>query len=346
MTTVALIPTYQPDGRLLDLVKALRARGVEGVVVDDGSGCRYGSLFQSARGFATVIGYGENRGKGHALKRGLRYIQQCYPEDTVVVTVDADGQHDPADVLRCAREAQASPDAMVLGCRAFEGEGVPWRSRLGNKLTRGVYRLVSGASVSDTQTGLRAFSSGLIAFLVAIGGERYEYEMNVLLACPARGVEIREVPVATIYEEGNASSHFRPVQDSLRIYGQILTFAASSLASFVVDYCLFWLLATMLVAWGSAGVAVANAVARLMSATFNYAVNRRLVFRSTEGVCTTAARYALLALSILAANTLCVLLLVGVLGMPAALSKLAVELGFFVCSWALQNRFVFRERRF
>lgn len=346
MTTVALIPTYQPDCRLLDLVEALCARGVEGVVVDDGSGMRYRPLFKLACRFATVIGYGENHGKGHALKQGLRYIQQHYPEDTVVVTVDADGQHDPADVLRCAQEAQSSHDTMVLGCRSFEEEGVPLRSRLGNKLTREVYHLVSGACVSDTQTGLRAFPAALISFLVAISGERYEYEMNVLLACPAQGVEIREVPVTTIYEEDNASSHFRPVQDSLRIYGGILTFAASSLASFMVDYGLFWLLSTLLVTWGDAGVAVSNVVARLVSASFNFQVNRQLVFRSIESLYVTAVRYALLALSILVANTLSVLLLVDLLRLPAALSKLVVELGFFLFSWVLQSRFVFQGRRY
>ena len=117
-----------------------------------------------------------------------------------------------------------------------------------NLVTRGVYRLASGTRVSDTQTGLRAFSARLIDFLVAIGGERYEYEMNVLLACPSHHVPIREVPIKTIYEDGNSTSHFRPMQDSLRIYGDILAFVASSLASFLVDFALFGMLSGLMAA--------------------------------------------------------------------------------------------------
>ena len=344
MTTVALIPSYQPDARLLDLVADLRLRGIEGVVVDDGSGERYQPFFRAAAHSATVIGYAGNRGKGHALKSGLRYIQRHFSADTVVVTVDADGQHTLDDVVRCANEAQQADNIMVLGCRTFDGENVPLRSRVGNLVTRGVYRLASGTRVSDTQTGLRAFSARLIDFLVAIGGERYEYEMNVLLACPSHHVPIREVPIKTIYEDGNSTSHFRPMQDSLRIYGDILAFVASSLASFLVDFALFGMLSGLMAAWGSAGVVFANVGARLVSATTNFLFNRRVVFRSHENLYGEAMRYALLALGIMVGNTLTVLFLVDMFAVPTLVAKLVTEVTFFVASWVIQRRFVFVER--
>ena len=341
MTTVALIPSYQPDSRLLGLVKTLHACGVEEVVVDDGSGERYRPLFAAVRRFATVIGYGANRGKGHALKEGLSYIQQHYPTDAVVVTVDADGQHDPSDVLLCAQEAQAADDALVLGCRNFSGFDVPLRSRLGNKITCQAYRLASGTKVSDTQTGLRAFSARLIAMMLAVSGERYEYEMNVLLACPTHDVPIHEVPIRTIYEEGNPTSHFRPVHDSLLVYRGILMFAASSFVSFLVDYGMFALLSALLAVRGAWGVALANVGARLVSASVNFGINRKLVFRSTRRLYVTAVRYAMLAAAILVANTLTMLLLVDLLGVPATLAKLAVETLFFFASWSTQRSVVF-----
>ena len=344
MTTVALIPSYQPDDRLSKLVAALRMRGIEGVVVDDGSGERYQPLFKAVSRIATVIGYEDNCGKGHALKSGLHYIKRHYADDTVVVTVDADGQHDVDDVMRCAQRASDSTNAMVLGCRSFDGSDVPLRSRVGNLVTRGIYRIASGEAVSDTQTGLRAFSARLIDFLLTVGGERYEYEMNVLLACPANHVALQEVPIRTIYEGGNAVSHFRPVQDSLRIYGNILAFVGSSLVSFLVDYLLFGVLATLLAAWGTSGVALANIGARLVSASFNFLVNRSLVFDSHESLYVTAMRYALLALGIMTGNTLAVLLLVDLLGVPAMAAKLIAELSFFVVSWFMQSRFVFGRR--
>ena len=344
MTTVALIPSYQPDNRLLKLVADLRSRGIEGLVVDDGSGEAYRPFFKAISNDATVIGYEDNHGKGHALKSGLRFIRSHYAEDTVVVTVDADGQHDLDDVVRCAQEASETRDALVLGCRSFADEGVPLRSRMGNLLTRGVYRLASGAAVSDTQTGLRAFSARLIGFLLAIGGERYEYEMNVLLACPAHHVTLREVPIRTIYLDGNSSSHFRPLQDSLRIYGGILAFMASSFASFHLGFLLFGALASTFGVWGSYGVVLANFGARMASASFNFLINHRLVFASGESLYVTAVRYAMLALGILMGNTLSVLLLVDAFGVPTLMAKLVTEVAFFVVSWMMQSRYVFRRR--
>ncbi|MBR3226549.1 MAG: bifunctional glycosyltransferase family 2/GtrA family protein [Atopobiaceae bacterium] len=345
MTTVALIPTFKPNGTLFNILEELRLRGIDRVVVDDGSGVEYRSLFRRATHDAIVLSYGVNHGKGHALKLGLRYIQEHYPTDTVVVTVDADGQHEVDDTVRCAREASRNPHTMVLGCRSFDDADVPLRSRLGNKITRLVYGLTSGTWVTDTQTGLRAFTVDLISLLADVSDERYEYEMNVLLACPEHEVDIREVEIHTVYEEGNPTSHFRPVRDSLRIYAGILKFAAASFASFVFDFLLFGMLAALLGGLGVIGVLMANVLARFASATFNFALNSKVVFHSEEPFTKTAPRYATLAVCLLAGNTLGLAVLTGVVGMPALAAKLLVEVTSFTVSWLLQNRFVFQNKR-
>jgi len=342
--TVALIPSYQPDSHLLEVLEALSALGMGEVVVDDGSGMGYRPLFDLAPPDTTVISYANNCGKGTALKVGLKYIQEHYPADTVVVTVDGDGQHAALDAERCARAAEENPSALILGCRSFEGEGIPLRSRMGNLITRLVFKVASGRYVSDTQTGLRAFSAGLISTFLEVGGERYEYEMNVLLACAGDSVDIAEVPIQTIYENGNERSHFHPVRDSFLIYRGILKFVGSSFVSFLADYALFGLLAMVLAPVGTASVIVANVLARVASATLNYNLNRCYVFRSDEGVETTAPRYALLAVSILAVNTLLLWLFVDIVGVPALVAKLCVELTLFVVNWVVQNRVVFRGR--
>lgn len=345
MTTVALIPTFQPDGTLFDVLEGLRRKGIDRVVVDDGSGMEYRGLFRRATREAIVLSYGVNQGKGHALKLGLRYIHDHYPQDAVVVTVDADGQHEVADTVRCAQEASRNPHTMVLGCRTFDDADVPLRSRLGNKITRLVYGLTSGTWVSDTQTGLRAFTADLISLLVDVSGERYEYEMNVLLACPEHEVDIREVEIRTVYEEGNPTSHFRPVRDSLRIYAGILSFAAASFASFLVDFALFGVFVAFFGSLGVMGVLAANVLARCVSAAFNYTLNRTVVFRSSEAVARTMPRYALLAICLLAGNTLALGLLTGIVGVPPLAAKLAVEVASFTVSWVLQNRLVFKSKR-
>lgn len=344
MTTVAVIPSYEPDERLLELISGLKGQRVDRVVVDDGSGERYRPIFRQATKDAVVLSYGVNQGKGHALKLGLRYVMEHYPCDTVVVTVDADGQHTVEDTVRCASQAAGHPRAMVLGCRSFEASGVPLRSKVGNLVTRTVYRLTSGERVSDTQTGLRAFSAGLISFLVGVGGSRYEYEMNVLLACPQHNIEICEVPISTIYEPGNASSHFHALRDSARIYARILAFVASSFASFLVDFSLFGLFVTCFAGMGSLGVFGANVLARVLSAAFNYTVNRSIVFRSKGSVAQTAGRYAMVAAGLLLGNSVALLLLTGILGVSPLLAKIFVETCSFVASWLMQNRFVFARK--
>jgi len=343
MTNVALIPTYEPDEHLIEVVDALARHGFECVVVDDGSGPGYASLLAGLSPDTVLLGYGENRGKGAALKLGLGYIQAHYPQDSVIVTVDGDGQHAPADALRCAEAAKDNPDAMVLGCRDFSGGDVPLRSRIGNLVTRIVFRLVSGLDVSDTQTGLRAFSARLVPRMLQISGQRYEYEMNELFDCVEDGVKICEVPVRTIYLDGNRRSHFRAGMDSLLIYRGIVKFVASSFASFLVDFSLFAVLSTLMAGLGTTGALVANVAARLVSATVNYNINRLYVFGSTEGVYQTAVRYALLACFILLANTLALQFALS-LGIAAIPAKPCVEVMLFLSSWVLQNRVVFPRK--
>ena len=119
---------------------------------------------------------------------------------------------------------------MVLGSRKFTGQ-VPLRSRFGNSVTRGVFAITTGSKVYDTQTGLRGFPHHMLDWLCEIPGDRFEYEMNMLLAARREGYAIREVFIETVYLEENKSSHFRPLVDSMRIYLPILAFSASSAAS-------------------------------------------------------------------------------------------------------------------
>lgn len=264
---VALIPACEPGEHMVPVARALHGAGMEVVVVNDGSSAACDAAFQQVAGFATVLSHANNRGKGDALKTGLRYIQTTIGSDCVVVTVDADGQHAAGDVLHVCDVARQHPGTLTLGTRSFDGR-VPLRSKLGNSLTRGVFRVASGVAVHDTQTGLRAFSGALIPRLLAIDGSRYEYETSVLLEFARDGVPLREVPIRTIYLDKNAASHFDPLRDSVRIYGRILRFSTSSLVSFGIDYLLFCLLLSMI---GAA--TICNVCARVVSGAINFALN-------------------------------------------------------------------------
>lgn len=224
MDTIVLIPAYQPDEKLLSTLKALDALNFGLVVVDDGSGKDYDEVFIQAGKYARVIRYAVNRGKGGALKQGIRCIRKCFPNCRYLITADADGQHSPSDIANLSKRLMESERRFVIGSRAFVGE-VPLRSRFGNSLTRHVFTLVSGVRVQDTQTGLRGFDRSVFDWLLSIPGDRYEYEMNVLMSAARDQIEIDEIPIQTIYENDNSTSHFDPIKDSIKIYKEILKFA-------------------------------------------------------------------------------------------------------------------------
>ena len=344
MTRIALIPAFEPDECLPELLQELCKVGFTLVVVDDGSGEKSRRLFAQAAQIATVLTHETNKGKGQALKTGFSHIQAHFPAGAVVVTLDADGQHSVPDAVRCAEAAERVPDSLVLGCRAFR-DGVPLRSRFGNTVTRMVYRISTGVSVRDTQTGLRAFSVSLIPFFLTIEGERYEYEMNVLLACPKRHLKIQEVEIATIYKDGNSGSHFHTFRDSFLIYKDILKFAGSSFTCFLLDYGLYSLLVLITAPWGDASIPFSNVAARTISAGVNFALNRRLVFHSHDSVIRTGTQYFLLAAGILCGNTFLISWLVNGLGVNRFAAKLVTEITFFTLSWVFQKFIIFRKQK-
>ena len=354
---IALIPAYEPEQKLVSLAADLKKRGFDIVVVDDGSGSGYREIFDELAQQTIVLTHAQNRGKGAALKTGMRYINKymAYTEsvltasgeetvsgrDAVIVTVDADGQHLPDDVLRVAEISAQRRDALVLGSRALS-EDIPVRSRFGNTITRHVYSAATGVHVHDTQTGLRAFHRSLIPRLLEIEGDRYEYEINMLMQLASEGVPIIEERIETVYENNNSGSHFRTVRDSFRVYKEILKFSASSLASFAIDYGMY---ALLLAATGAAGIAnslvISNIGARLVSGTANYMMNRKLVFRSRTGFAKSAAQYFLLAAFILAGNTIVLSTLAGTLGINRFAAKLITEVIFFAISWTVQKYVIF-----
>ena len=267
---IALIPSYEPDQNLVELARKLREEGFTVIVVDDGSGTNFKNIFESVSRFATVLTHEHNRGKGQALKTGLEYIRNGFASGTVIVTLDSDGQHTVRDAKRLCMKASGNPGRLWLGSRSFNRK-VPLRSRFGNKITRIVYRLSTGSRVSDTQTGLRAFTAEMIPFMLTVPGERYEYEMNVLLECSRRKIPIREIGIETIYIDNNSASHFNTLKDSCRIYHEIIRFAASSFTGFVVDYSLYSLLMILTAGLGTAlSIPLSNVVARIASASVNY----------------------------------------------------------------------------
>ena len=341
---IALIPAYEPGDKLPELSEQLSKAGFQLVVVDDGSGEAFSAVFNKAQMYAAVLTHEVNKGKGSALKTGLAYIRENFSENAVIVTLDADGQHSVEDTVRVCEEASKNQQSLVLGCRSFK-DGTPLRSWFGNTITRFIYRVSTGVNVSDTQTGLRAFSARLIPFMMNVAGARYEYEMNVLLECSRQEIPIKEIQIKTIYFDNYSGSHFSAVRDSYLIYKEILKFAASSFIGFLIDYFMFSMLTLLTNGLGTAvSVPLSNVLARVVSATANYTLNKKYVFNCKGHVRKTAAEYFSLAAIILVGNTLLLSVLTHSVGINKYAAKILTELAFLTLSWLAQKFIIFRKR--
>ena len=272
---VAIVPAYNPDEALLRLVDALRGR-LPVLVVDDGS--EDASVFERLPGGegVTVLTHAANRGKGAALKTAFRHVVEHRPDAAGVVTVDADGQHLPADALKVAARLGESIAAgsVVLGVRRFDG-AVAMRSRLGNQLTRGVVRALLGIRLSDTQTGLRGIPATLLPSLIDIPLDRYEFETEMLRTIGEARLDFEEIPIRTVYFESNRGSHFHPLLDSMRIYRVLLRHVPARATALAAD------LGVRLAALArSAYVPASLRLRRLSSLLANFSPVKHLVFRS------------------------------------------------------------------
>ena len=340
MRTIVVIPSYEPEERLIKLTAELVAKDLDVIIVDDGSGAKYLPIFDQLAG-ARVLRHAENQGKGAALKTAYQFIKENYPgQNLAVVTADSDGQHSPEDSIRIARRAALDSDSLALGVRNFDGQEVPLRSKVGNKITLKIFQLTSGSKISDTQTGLRGFSVIHLDKMLEISGSRFEYEMNVLMVWAKEKRPFYELKIKTIYENKNEGSHFNPLRDSFRIYKEILRFGLSSLLSFFLDYSLY-----ALQVFAGLPLVTANVIARLISAGFNFLVNKKLVFASDQPVLKELGAYALLAGLSLGLNTLVLMVLSYGIGIGPLIGKILTEIGMFFFNWLVQKKLIFGRKK-
>lgn len=343
MAPAVLIPSLNPDHHLTELVEALMQAGLSDIIViDDGSKPSCRPIFDAlSSGGCHVLTHAVNLGKGRALKTGINAYLNLYPQGIGLITADADGQHSPEDILRIAAGMAAAPDMLILGVRNFEEENVPFKSRAGNMITRRLFGFLSGLRLTDTQTGLRGIPRSAMGWMMQLHGERYEYEMNMLIECRRHALDIVEVPIETIYINKNAASHFHPLRDAVRIYALLARFASASVASSLLDIGLFALMTkAILPANFNESIAVSTVVARVGSSLFNYTVNKRAVFGGEQSR-GTLWRYYALAIVLMVASLALVRTLTPLLGWDAVTVKIPVDVILFLASFKIQQNWVF-----
>lgn len=329
---VALIPSYEPDNKIINLVNQLKKSSYEVVIVNDGSSKKYNKIYKEIEKNAYVISYKKNMGKGYALKKGISYINDNY-KDYIIITMDCDGQHTVKDAEKLFEYNKDNLDTLVLGKRLID-KNVPKRSMIGNTITRIIYGIVTKRKIYDTQTGLRSFSYKLVDYMLSIDGDRYEYEMNVLLNLNSE-IKVKEIVIETIYIDENKSSHFDTIKDSYLIYKQIIKFSLSSFISFIIDYILF------IVFNFFTSITLSNIFARIISSIFNYNINKKIVFKSKNNL----IGYYFLAIIILILNTLILDTFIYSFEINMYFSKILTEFLLFILSYLVQRNLIFKNNK-
>ena len=248
-STYVLIPAYRPEQVMIELLANLKKEGFDIVVVNDGSGDDFKPIFEEAKKYALVLEQDKNRGKGAALRFGFSYINLNPNDHNYVITCDADGQHAVKDIIRI-NDRLNETNNIVFGCRKFD-KSVPKRSRNGNFMSRLCRTLVTKDYVGDDQCGLRGFPIELLYNLVSVQGDHYEYEMNVICTLQIKKIKIEELPIETIYVDGNKSSHFRPNLDTFRIQRTIWLNAIAPLVCALLSIAMLLVFTVVLPNWNA-----------------------------------------------------------------------------------------------
>lgn len=350
MDVSVILPSYNPSEKLKRAVEALsKARFDDIIVINDGSKSK--EIFEEVKKIkgVTVIEHEYNRGKGRALKTGFEYFLNNRPEKRGLVTTDDDMQHSMKDIVACCRKMEKC-GAAVFGARDFKGKDVPPKSKIGNNITSFTFRFLCGIKITDTQTGLRALPKEYLPALIEVSGERFEYETNMLLSMKENGFKFMEIPIKTIYDNNNSTTHFRPFADSIKVYAVILKYIISSITASIIDLVAFTLLNLFLPdnmeEWLRVFIAVA--VARVISSTVNYTVNRKKVFKSKSRLNASLIKYFILTVCQASLSYGLVYLITSLTDVKQSLLqtvyKMIVDIILFFMCFVLQREWVFNEK--
>lgn len=343
-----VIPSYEPDVSLCNTIRELHGAGISNIIViNDGSDDEFEVFFNDVRSMGCmVLSHVSNRGKGAALKTAFGYIIEHYPNAIGCVTADSDGQHSTEDIKRIAGALKDNPRSLILGCRNFDGDCIPFKSRFGNRITKSVFRILCRMDISDTQTGLRGLDREFMKRCLDLPGNRFEYETQMLLLARDTKTNIIQVPINTIYDSAdNHFTHFNPLKDSFKIYwviiGRGMRYTLSSILSAALDLVLFALFSMNI---SSAGEAfLCTVLARICSSCFNYSLNRNWVFKksSTHSAC----RYFVLMLLNLVMSGVIVSYTLGLIGFGPVriLVKACVDCIIFFLNYVIQKKLVFSD---
>jgi glycosyltransferase involved in cell wall biosynthesis len=211
---VAVIPVYNNAATVAGVVERVKEFVADVIVVNDGSTDGTAGAIAAITGIST-ISYPENRGKGHALRKGLEIA--AAQGFRWALTIDADGQHYADDIPLFLDQAALTPGALIIGARNLAQENMPSKNTFANRFSNFWFRLETGKKMDDTQSGFRLYPLEPLRGMRFIT-RRYEFELESAVRLAWRGVDVVNIPIRVHYApDGERVSHFKPVRDFTRI---------------------------------------------------------------------------------------------------------------------------------
>lgn len=337
-----IIPAYEPTNKVITLIEEIKkTSALDIIVIDDGSGKNYKHIFKELeKKNVKVLTHEKNKGKGEAIKTAIRYLIEN-KENEGCVFADCDGQHTVKDIIKVQETLIKNHKDMVIGVRDFNQKNIPARSKIGNKISRVLFKMMTGIKIVDTQTGLRAYSSKIFNWLLEIDGSRYDYEFNILLKIKEDNISYEEIKIETIYEDKNKQSHFNPIKDSILIYKPVVKFLLSSLLAFIIDFCLL-----LIFQYTLKNLLLSVIFSRIISSVVNFICNKNYVFerKDDKRVLEMIIKYYVLAIVIMILNYLILNLLYSKLNINIIISKITTEIILYSLSFIFQKRVVFSKK--
>ncbi len=245
---LSIFPIYETDNKLIPLLQKLTTNGFKVVAIDDGNGDKESNLFKQVEEYARVLYHKNNIGKGASIKEALKGIKERYNRNTVVITLDWKSEITIPELHQLSNEAYANKKTLVIGKKE------------------------DSLKSTFMKTDVRAFNYELIDFLISVGGNRFEYEMNVLRQCTKTGIYIKDIAIGPTgtnenqinYKEA-ANKIVNKASDSIENAYEKLDKANIPVKNYFIDYGIFFCLNLL-----SDHLLISNIFARITSAILEF----------------------------------------------------------------------------
>lgn len=215
MKILLVIPVYNNVETIWDVIKKSRILNPDILVVNDGSTDGTGNILEYFEKTLNLLNIPVNKGKGNAIREASEWARRN--GFSHILTIDADGQHDPDEIDKFLNAIKSTPDSIIIGCRDFSVHGIPFLSRIGRKLSNTAFRILTGVKLIDTQSGFRAYPINTDSKLKCLSN-RYDFEMEIILKAALQKINIKEISVSVKYtDKTRQASNFKPLKDTLRI---------------------------------------------------------------------------------------------------------------------------------